>query len=422
MADMTAGTVKKWVPCELYDITGLEDWLNGMAAQGYALGEWPGFFSIGRVPFYPDPSAVRTRYRLEPTIKDGLSLAERKESYRELGWNYVTEAAQIYAVFRCDDPQAPDLYTDPQSFGWAMKRLMGRQWLILAGLLIWLAVVFRNQWRLLFTAPAIIPMNLVLNDLLIPLYAVLVVTVVSVILRDIRRFLFFRRMKQRLSQGEWPKSGGRRYPELRQLLEVAALFAVLLAILLVYRFAGVGRSDTLSGPEDWNFPHITLDEAVPAGADCSSTDGRRGAFRSSLLAPEQYTVVQDGTAVLPGGTRQSAFFTLEYVRTRSPALAGVVLQGKAEERRQALEEYRANWEENTPYIHDHTAAFDFVREDAPAVPGLDEAVRFTFQFSDEDSPRTFYAGRLGNQVVTLYCSGAVDPEGALALLARRLGA
>ena len=50
MADMTAGTVKKWVPCELYDITGLEDWLNGMAAQGYALGEWPGCFCIGRVP------------------------------------------------------------------------------------------------------------------------------------------------------------------------------------------------------------------------------------------------------------------------------------------------------------------------------------------------------------------------------------
>ena len=52
--------------------------------------------------------------------------------------------------------------------------------------------------------------------------------------------------------------------------------------------------------------------------------------------------------------------------------------------------------------------------------GLDEAVRFTFQFSDEDSPRTFYAGRLGNQVVTLYCSGAVDPEGALALMTQRL--
>ena len=95
-------------------------------------------------------------------------------------------------------------------------------------------------------------------------------------------------------------------------------------------------------------------------------------------------------------------------------------EGKAEERRQALEEYRANWEENTPYIHDHTAAFDFVREDTPEVPGLDEAVRFTFQFSDEDSPRTFYAGRLGNQVVTLYCSGAVDPEGALALMTQRL--
>lgn len=415
-------TVKKWLPCELYDIAGIEQWLNGMAAQGYALGEWPGFFFIGRVPFYEDPSAVRARYRLEP-LKDlisGVELQERAANYRELGWSFVTKIGSLYAIYRCDDPDAPDLYTDPQSLGWAMKRLMGRQWLALAALLLWLALVFRDEWKQLFTAPAIIPMNLVLYDLLILLYAVLVVTVISTILRGVRRFLFFRRMKKRLADGEWPKSGGRRYPELRQSLGVVAFFAVLLAILLVHNFAGVGRSNTLSGPEEWDFPHITLDEAVPAGADCSNADAQRGTFRSSLLAPEQYTVVQDGTAVLPDGTRQTAFFTLEYVRTRSPALAGVVLQGKAEERRQALEEYRANWEENTPYIHDHTAAFDFVREDTPEVPGLDEAVRFTFQFSDEDSPRTFYAGRLGNQVVTLYCSGAVDPEGALALMTQRL--
>ena len=35
-------TVKKWIPCELYDIAGIEGWLDEMAAQGYALGEWPG--------------------------------------------------------------------------------------------------------------------------------------------------------------------------------------------------------------------------------------------------------------------------------------------------------------------------------------------------------------------------------------------
>ena len=170
-------TVKKWLPCELYDIAGIEQWLTGMAAQGYALGEWPGFFFIGRVPFYEDPSAVRARYRLEPSIKDGLSLAERKEFYRELGWSYVTEVAQIYAVFRCDDPDTPDLYTDPQSFGWAMRALMPRQWLDIAFLVLWLAFIFRDEWRLLFTAPAVIPMNLVLNDLLIPLYILLVATV-----------------------------------------------------------------------------------------------------------------------------------------------------------------------------------------------------------------------------------------------------
>ena len=35
-------TVKNWIPCELYDIAGIEGWLDEMAAQGYALVEWPG--------------------------------------------------------------------------------------------------------------------------------------------------------------------------------------------------------------------------------------------------------------------------------------------------------------------------------------------------------------------------------------------
>ena len=144
------------------------------------------------MPFYEDPSAVHARYRLEPSIKDGLSLAERKEFYRELGWSYVTEAAQIYAVFRCDDPDTPDLYTDPQS----------RQWLDIAFLVLWLAFIFRDEWRLLFTAPAVIPMNLVLNDLLIPLYILLVATVAGFIIRTVRRLRFFRRMKKRLADGE----------------------------------------------------------------------------------------------------------------------------------------------------------------------------------------------------------------------------
>ena len=414
---------KFWLPYSLWDIQGIELWLNELAAKGYELKKFSKFW-YGRAEFQPSEEAKHCRYRLDPIGKDERELRERAANYRELGWSFDTKIGSLYAVYRCDDPDAPDLYTDPQSLGWAMKRLMGRQWLALAVLLLWLALVFRDEWKQLFTAPAIIPMNLVLYDLLIPLYILMVATVAGIVIGHIRRLRFFRRMKKRLADGEWPRAGRRRYPERWRFLGSAAFFAAVLVLVVSIPAFGLLASDTLSGPKDWNFPHITLDEAVPAGADCSISDAqkpiRRDTFSQSLLAPEQYRVGQGGTAVLPGGTRQAAFFTLEYVRTRSPALAGVVLQGKAEERRQALEEYRANWEENTPYIHDHTAAFDFVREDTPEVPGLDEAVRFTFQFSDEDNPRTFYAGRLGNQVVTLYCSGAVDPEGALALMTQRL--
>ena len=44
---------KFWLPYSMWDMLGIELWLNEMAAQGWALGDWPRFTFIGRVPFLP---------------------------------------------------------------------------------------------------------------------------------------------------------------------------------------------------------------------------------------------------------------------------------------------------------------------------------------------------------------------------------
>ena len=69
-----------------------------------------------------------------PSISE---LRERAANYRELGWRFVEQIGNLYAVYRCDDPEAPELYTDPESFGWAMKKLIRRQWLGAAAVLLW---------------------------------------------------------------------------------------------------------------------------------------------------------------------------------------------------------------------------------------------------------------------------------------------
>ena len=116
--------IKKWLPCPLWDFAGLQDWLNEQAQAGYALEKWPGFWFIGRVIFRKDSWAVHARYCLDP-IQEHFGIAKLREQeagYQELGWHYVDKIQNYYAIYRCDDPQAPDLYTDLESLSWAMKK------------------------------------------------------------------------------------------------------------------------------------------------------------------------------------------------------------------------------------------------------------------------------------------------------------
>ena len=113
--------------------------------------------------------------------------------------------------------------------------------------------------------------------------------------------------------------------------------------------------------------------------------------------------------------------SLTYIKTRSPELAEWVYTGKVQEWNQEMEEYRENWEENTPYIHDHTPAYDFLQEDVLSWPGLDQLTRFSYQFSDENYPRACYVGRLGSQVFVLSVRGP-ELETPLDLLLERMGA
>ena len=152
---------KFWLPYSLWDIQGIELWLNELAAKGYELKRFSRFWSIGRVEFQPSEEAKHCRYRLEPIGKGTKELRERAANYRELGWRFVEQIGKLYAVYRCDDPEAPELYTDPESLGWAMKKLIRRQRLAAAAVLLWAGLLLRDMLVQLFTAPAVLAMELV---------------------------------------------------------------------------------------------------------------------------------------------------------------------------------------------------------------------------------------------------------------------
>ena len=102
--------VRKIVPISLYDIPGMERWLEEQAKEGLFpifLDAWATFTPTG-VP--------GTRFRLEPWGKEGKGPSEEQlELYRQAGWEYILTVGRAYYLFFNPDPNAPDLYSDHQS-------------------------------------------------------------------------------------------------------------------------------------------------------------------------------------------------------------------------------------------------------------------------------------------------------------------
>ncbi|MEM5780578.1 MAG: DUF2812 domain-containing protein, partial [Lawsonibacter sp.] len=110
--------VYQMIPVSLYDIPGLERWLEEQADRGLFpvhLGSYASFRRDG-VP--------GTRFRLEPFGKTGTEpTPEQLELYREWGWAYALSLRRAYYLFYAVDPAAPELYTDLVTRGQSLDRL-----------------------------------------------------------------------------------------------------------------------------------------------------------------------------------------------------------------------------------------------------------------------------------------------------------
>lgn len=420
--------VKKWLPCPLWDFTGLQDWLNEQARAGYALEKWPGFWFIGRVIFREDPSAVHARYCLDPLQEQfgETKLREQAAGYRELGWHYVDKIGSRYAIYRCDDPQVPDLYTDLESLSWAMKRQVRWAWIAPLFWLLWIAVLFHDEWpRLLHEREAVV-MDLILrSNVVIPTSLALLALFLSTLFYWLSILRGVRRIRASLRRGEQPAPRPRRYPEPIHNLVDLSLVGILALYLVYLGLSGSLESQTLSGPEEWDFPHVTLEEVLPAGADFRPYNHQEmlssDTFDHSLLAPEQYDVAQGGMVRVGDAVQQETRLDQEWVRTRFPSLAQAVYQGKVASQHRSLELYRLNWEKNAATLHPNLPnAYDEFQEETLSYPDLDGLTRFTYQYSNKTTLSTVYIGWADNQVFVLNCSGAADSQAALELLIQRL--
>lgn len=128
---------KRIPPCPDYDIRGTEAWLEDMALNGYILCQGHAF-QYG-LAYFETGEPRRIRYRITPAKKVPQRLAtpnaypeppdqQTLDFHSQFGWEYTTYRGQFW-IFRCEDPTAPEMNTDPRvqaiALEMAEKRLRG---------------------------------------------------------------------------------------------------------------------------------------------------------------------------------------------------------------------------------------------------------------------------------------------------------
>lgn len=128
--EQEAKKVYRPIPCPAWDIAGTERWLADMSDRGLHLcGE--GFF-LGFAAFERGPRR-HVRYRLSAAPKQPGFFSDHREPSGEereiagsLGWEFLDYRGQFY-LWRCTDPEAPELNTDTFVQALALDKAVSRE-------------------------------------------------------------------------------------------------------------------------------------------------------------------------------------------------------------------------------------------------------------------------------------------------------
>lgn len=272
--------VWKLTPVSMYDVRGLEKWLEKLAAQGLFLKKYhPLVCSFER----GKPKQVR--YRLEPyafslaaDFPDGMV-----DLFQECGWRHVGNVNHEMLIFSSADPHAPEPHTDPdiQLEQWnklyrkARKDFFQMGLFVLGCLAVCTGALFWGGTPLTrLLSSHIIVWEFLLFLALRPLLELAVyysrTRELAAVIRDLEGI---------------PQKRLRLWFPSRQLFSWAGAAYVVLLIFLLFFLGSVGRNTGLPGPVT-EFPPLYVTDretGITLGSDT-------GSWRSSLLCWNQRQV------------------------------------------------------------------------------------------------------------------------------------
>ena len=404
-------TVTKPVPCSMYDIPGIQEWLDDMALQGFFLEDFSR--QRDRAGFrMDDPKPVR--YRLDPVGKPNRQEPDREELYAQMGWEYVCHIPRFYYIYCCADPEAPELYSDPQSLSIAMGGMIQRE--VKTSIFVTLFAIAGLLLLTLADLPRLIK-ELVLWEspryLMISIwYPLVILALLPLLILDTRRLF---KIRDTLAQG-LPLKAKKRWNRPRfWTWYVPVYLTIFLLPRLIVPDVGwdVGSLDELALSHTW--PDMVQTEALgPKPLEMEPHTDGYATENSSWLAPVQEERSTSYYVRFPSDTvpRSSDYWTdVRYVQARFPKAAGLVFQVELEDAEYYLSR-QFRWRASSAQINGYTG---FEPLDWPGVDRLEVA---RYQRGVQDSWTA--AVLRGTDILVVTYRGQAQPEDCLGLFLEAL--
>lgn len=213
----------KYVPFEVFEYEHMESWLEDLAGKGWMLN---GMFACFAT--FEECKPRKLRYRIVPTA-GGKATDEEIAFYEESGWKFAGSARGLN-VFCCEDPGAPELFTDRQSFSKRARGYMiGALFSVLAfAYLLWINL---SNGVHLFSFDGGFLHGI--HDMGVCTFAALSILIVLAVIVSIRAMVKYARHVRRISGGKPLYKGGsfRGIAVLNKTIMLTALVCVILLII-----------------------------------------------------------------------------------------------------------------------------------------------------------------------------------------------
>lgn len=398
-------TVKKPVPCSIYDIRGIQEWLDEMALQGLFLTEVNRRFD--RAVFEQgDPAPVR--YRLDPVGKNTEKDKDREEPYAQMGWKFVDYIPKWYYIFSCDDQSAPELYSDPQSLAIAMEPMIRRD--VRNHVLLTLFLLFA------FFLPLLTPdrtfRDLLLwedprNMVLTVFYPFVLILCVPILVFESRKLL---KIRDALAQGLPLKAKKRRNrPPWYVIWALTYLpFFALPRLFLPSVGWEVCSLEDFTPSHPWPTT-VQLEAVGPSPLEQEPSLDGYVKYNDSAFAPVQESIHRYQPAADPD-TFSSFSVDIRYVQASSPRVARWIYRLELKQEFKYLKSYQ-----DPTYTYRFTDLTEFTPQDWP---GLDRLEVIQYQRYGEDS--WAFAALRGTDILLVRYTGLSRWEDCLPLFLEAL--